>query len=218
MAAARIRLDGTDDELLARMTQKGRYNIRLAMRCDVDIRVGDVCPMDDFYHLHKMTAEHQHFPIFPIEYYDYLWRTFGASGRVQYFVAYYNDRPIATAFNTLVGQHMLYGWGGIHRGDYERKLMAGYLLHFRAMGWARDHGCTHYDLGRIAETSRPGITQFKTRIAPVRFHWPVPMRKYYGPLRALRPVASDFAWSNSLLRRSVNHIARRLGLSPKMPW
>ena len=213
-----IRLDGDDDGLLARMTHKGRYNIRRAERFGVEVRIGDAGTLGDFYQLHANSADHQDFAIFDRSYFEYLLEVFGPSGHVQQFIAYHRDQPVAALFNTIVGDYMLYGWGGIDRGDEARKLMANYLLHFQAMSWARKYGCKYYDMVGISEQTMSGLTQFKTRIAPERIRWPATMWKFYGPLAPLRSLATEVTWARSTLRSPVLRAARRLGLRPQMPW
>jgi peptidoglycan pentaglycine glycine transferase (the first glycine) len=199
-----------DEQLLSSMKQKGRYNVRVAQRHGVTVQVGDSRSIDEFFDLHTMSAFTNDFPVFPRLYYHYLWETFGKHGRLQHFVAYHNEKPVAAIFNTIVGDHMIYGWGGVHRGDEEKKLMANYLLHHRAMCWARDHGCTTYDLC--------GVTQFKRKLAPATVHWPLPMRMFFGRARATRRKLLEQSWCNQMLRRGVHCAARRLGLQPKLPW
>lgn len=205
-----VLLECSDELLLAQMKAKGRYNTRLASRNGVTIEVGDTASLADFYHLHQMTAAHQGFPVFPKAYYEYLWRVFGPRRLVQHFLAYHHGKPVAAIFNALVDGRMYYCAGGLHRGPAERRLMANYLLHFQAMGWARDHGCSHYDL--------VGVTPFKEKIAPELIHWPLPLRKYYGPGRLLRRHLTTVAWEKATLRRGVERIAAKLGLKQPMPW
>ena len=125
---------------------------------------------------------------------------------------------MAALFNTIVGDYMLYGWGGIERGDEARKLLANYLLHFQAMSWARKHGCKYYDMVGISEQTMSGLTQFKTRIAPERIRWPATMWKFYGGLGPMRSWLTEAAWSAPYVRRQVLRASRRFGLRPQMPW
>jgi lipid II:glycine glycyltransferase (peptidoglycan interpeptide bridge formation enzyme) len=216
--AVRRAIDMTDEEILGSMEEKGRYNTRLAIRRGVEVSVVGGEGVADFYALHQMTAEHQRFPVFPVAYFEYLWNLFVPMGRMQLFVATAQGKPVGAIYNTIVGDHMLYGWGGMHRGDAERKSMANYLLQFRAMQWAREHGCRYYDLGSISGNSHGGVTQFKTRLASDKVYWPTPMRKWYGPAGGLRDRLSRSAWSSRLLRRNVERVAWMAGLKQKLPW
>jgi lipid II:glycine glycyltransferase (peptidoglycan interpeptide bridge formation enzyme) len=205
-----VPLSFADKELLARMKPKGRYNVGVAQRAGVTIRTGDASSLDAFFELHRTTASHQGFPVFPREYFDYVWRLFGTTKKAQLFLAYHGGKPISAIFNTIVGGRLYYGWGGMSREPEHRKLMANYLLHFAAMGWAREHGCTHYDL--------VGVTEFKEKLERDQIQWPLPQRKFYGPLGAFRRALTEFAWSTPSLRRAVDMVARRMGLRRRIPY
>ncbi|NGP53695.1 peptidoglycan bridge formation glycyltransferase FemA/FemB family protein [Thioalkalivibrio sp. XN8] len=212
------RLGFSDEDLLARMAKQGRYKTRLAKRSGVVVSVGGADTLEEFFALHQMTAEHHGFPIFPRSYYNYIWSLFADGGRVQQFIAVHDGKPVAAILNAIVGDHMLYGWGGTDRSDAASKLAANYLLHYEAMKWARDHGCSLYDMLGISLQQQDGLTRFKTRVAPELKTWPAPIRKWYGPLPGLRANASTFAWSRPIARKVVKRIARQVGLAPKMPW
>jgi lipid II:glycine glycyltransferase (peptidoglycan interpeptide bridge formation enzyme) len=199
-----------DTELLQRMKPKGRYNIRVAERSGVTVHRADATALDNFYALHLSTAFHQGFPVFPREYFDHVWRMFGATGRAQLFLACHREKPIAAILNTIAGGRMYYGWGGMDRDPAHRKLMANYLLHFGAMQWARVHGCTHYDL--------VGVTEFKEKLGRDEIRWPLPLRKHYGATGGLRKAITEFFWSNTAMRRTIDAIARRTKLRPRLPY
>jgi len=197
-------------EVLASMKKKARYCVRVAERARVCVESDAPRSVPDFHALHAMTAEHQGFPIFPQSYFDYLWDIFGRRRRLRVFVAYHGSKPLAAIINVIVGQRMIYGWGGIDRGDEARKLMANYLLHLTAMQWAREHGCLLYDFS--------GVTPFKTRFAGETIDWPLPMRKCYGFARSIRRTLLDASWRRPSLRSLVTKAAWRLRLRPDMPW
>lgn len=200
----------SDSELLGGMKPKGRYNVRLAERSGITVRSAGAEGLDAFYALHQMTAGHQGFPIYPREYFDTVWKLFAPAGRMRLFLAYLGEQPIAGILNTIVGARMYYGWGGMSREPAHRRLMPNYLLHYRAAQWARERGCTHYDL--------VGVTEFKEKLSREAIHWPRPRWKHYGPLRVLRRAAAEFSWSSALARRAVRAAARRLDLLPRLPY
>lgn len=205
-----IPLSQSDEEVLSRMKPKGRYNLRVAQRAGLIVRMGDVADIGDFFSLHEATASFQGFPTFPRSYFDYVWRMFGEAGKASLFLAHHGDKPIAAIFNTIVGNRMYYGWGGMNRDPDQRKLMANYLLHYAAVGWARKRGCTHYDL--------VGVTDFKEKLAREEIQWPLAQWKFYGPIREIRYRLMNLTWSVPALRRSVDAVARRAGLRAPIPY
>lgn len=200
----------SDADLLARMKPKGRYNLKLAERSGITVHLGDAASLDDFFSVHQATAAHQGFPTFPREYFSHVWRLFGSIERAVLFLARHDGKVVSAIFNSVCGRRMYYGWGGMNRDPAIRKLMPNYLLHFTAMRWARDHGCTHYDL--------VGVTDFKEKLSREEIQWPQPQRKYYGPLSVAREALAGLTWRNSTLRTGVNKVARRLGMRRPMPF
>ncbi|MCC6907843.1 MAG: peptidoglycan bridge formation glycyltransferase FemA/FemB family protein [Phycisphaerales bacterium] len=209
-ASLLISLRAGDADLLSQMKTKGRYNTRLAEKAGVIVETGSLNEVPEFYELHSKTAAHHGFPVFPLEYFAYLWRLFATRNRMAFFIARFNGRPVAAICNTVVGSRMYYGWGGIDRDPSCSRLMANYLLHFRAMQWAREHGCTHYDLC--------GDTEFKRKLGGEPILWPLPLRKFYGPFAGLRRCALETCWKRPLLRRTVDQIAWRAGCRPRLPY
>jgi lipid II:glycine glycyltransferase (peptidoglycan interpeptide bridge formation enzyme) len=203
-------LERSDDEILAAMKPQGRRNVRTAIKSGVTVREGDATDLGTFYRLHELTADHQEFPIFPKAYFDYLWGHLAHRGRACLLLAEHEGRAVAAILNVVVGDHVYYTWGGMHRGQREQKLKANALLHFQAMTWGRDHGCKVYDL--------TGTSQFKAQLAREEIRWPLPQRKFYGPLARVRRLASERAWATPVVRKGIEKAAYRLRLSQRMPY
>ena len=75
-----IDLTKSEDELLANMKQKTRYNIRLAEKKDVKVRQGSSNDFDVIYEMYAATSARDGFIIRPKEYYFLLWKTFMEAG------------------------------------------------------------------------------------------------------------------------------------------
>jgi hypothetical protein len=197
-----IPLSRGDGEILARMKQKARYNVRLAQRSGVDVVQADPSSIGEFYDLHRLSATYKNFPIFPQSYFEYLIRMFGKSERMKIFLARHEGKAIAAILNFAIGGHSYYGWGGMSREPEHRKLMANYLLHFTGMSWARDQGCSGYDL--------VGESDFKEKLGGEEVRWPLPQRKFYGLGRHVRRIAAELIWAKPFLRGCVGKARRRL--------
>lgn len=205
-----VDLSHSDAAILAQMRSKGRYNVRLAERNGIVVHEMDHSAIAMFYALHCESSQYHNCPVFSIEYFKYIWTTFVAAGRGAGFVAYCGMQPVAVILNTIVGGRMYYGWGGLDRRPEHARLMANYLLHFRAMQWAREYGCTHYDLC--------GDTEFKRKLGGEAIQWPLPLRKFYGPLAKVRKSMVEFCGTRPRLRRIVDRAAARIGYRPRMPY
>ncbi|MFH7320738.1 lipid II:glycine glycyltransferase FemX [Desulfurivibrio sp. D14AmB] len=198
-----------DDELLTKMHKKVAYEARRALKNGVTVLAGGESSVGEFYELHQASSGHQAFPIFPREYFDYLWRLFGPVGKVQPFIAYHNGKPMASLFNTIVGDHMYFGWGGMSRTTEARRLRVNYLLHLTAMTWARAHGCSRYDFA--------GTEPFKQWFAVDIIQWPHALRKVYGPAAGWRWKMMELTDASPFLKHAVNKMIKIMGLRQRMP-
>lgn len=164
-----IRLDLTSEPaaILAQMKAKWRYNIRLAERKGVTVRTGGPSDLSLFYSLLQVTSERDHFAIHAFEYYQAAFELLRDYGRI--LIAEHEGSPLAAIFVTAVGQEAIYLYGA--SGNEHRECMPNHALHWAAIRWAKERGCTRYDLWGIerAEGTRlardsalpGGLLQFK---------------------------------------------------------
>ncbi len=132
------------DNLLAGMKSKWRYNIRLAMRKGVVVRAGGVDDLPILYRLYAETALRDGFVIRPEAYYRYVWQTFIAAGMAVPLIAEVNEQPVAMVILFRCGQRAWYVYGA--SANRHREKMPNHLLQWEAIQWAREQGCTIYDL------------------------------------------------------------------------
>ncbi|NLV74183.1 MAG: peptidoglycan bridge formation glycyltransferase FemA/FemB family protein [Chloroflexi bacterium] len=137
-----------EEELLARMKQKWRYNIRLSERKGVVVREAGEEGMDAFYELLKITSERDYFAIHERAYYQAAFSCFKPGREVELLLAEYNGQPLAGlivfCFNGVA--YYLYGASSNER----RELMVNHLTQWRAMQWAKERDCHSYDLWGVA--------------------------------------------------------------------
>jgi peptidoglycan pentaglycine glycine transferase (the first glycine) len=138
-----------DNELLGQMHQKTRYSVRLAERRGVDIRRegNDAQAIESFYRLLIETSDRNEFGIHSQQYYVDFMQFFGE--RALLLCAFVDGEPAAGLIAARFGREAVYMYGAsstIHRAHG-----AAFALQFEAMRWARDHGCTTYDLWGIPE-------------------------------------------------------------------
>lgn len=144
-----VRMPLDDDEtMLRRMHQKTRYSVRLAMRRGVEIErkdARDPGSLDQFYTLMKDTADRNEFAIHSHAYYADFMDVFGDDAL--FVFASWEGNLSSVIMAAAFGDEAIYMYGASsteHRGHG-----ASFLLQFEAMKWARDRGCTHYDLWGI---------------------------------------------------------------------
>ncbi|HSR30692.1 MAG TPA: peptidoglycan bridge formation glycyltransferase FemA/FemB family protein [Anaerolineae bacterium] len=149
-----VDLDAEPEQVLGRMKQKTRYNVRLAARKGVTVRPGGVADLPAFYQLMEVTAKRDGFGIHTQAYYETAHHLFVSSGQGQLLLAEYQGQLLAGLVvfvlgSTAHGGTACYMYGA--SSDQHRNLMATYLLQWEAMLWAREQGCRTYDLWGVPD-------------------------------------------------------------------
>lgn len=158
-----IDLKRSEEELLARMKQKTRYNIRLAQRKGVSLRVGKQDDLSMLYEMYAETSLRDGFVIRDAEYYRMVWTTFMKNARVpvsnpqllitdhdlpapfvEPLIAEVDNEPVAAIFVFYFARRAYYVYG-MSRASHREK-MPTYLLQWEAMKRAKARGCLEYDL------------------------------------------------------------------------
>ena len=142
-----VDLTGSEEEVLDRMKQKTRYNIHLAQRKGISVRVVD--RVTEFYRLMQQTGIRDGFGIHSLEYYSKCYELFSKSGKCILLQAEYDGRALASLMAFSSGHRAWYFYGA--SSDEERNRMPTYLLQWEAMRWARQCGCLEYDLWGIPD-------------------------------------------------------------------
>jgi lipid II:glycine glycyltransferase (peptidoglycan interpeptide bridge formation enzyme) len=155
-----IDLRGSEDEILGRMKQKTRYNIRLAEKKDVRVRAWEDLPA--FHEMLLVTAGRDSFGVHSLEYYQRAYDLFHPTGMAELLLAEFEGRPLAALMVFRHGQRAWYVYGASN--DEERNRMPAYLLQWEAMRWARARGCEEYDLWGVPDEEETELEAgFETR-------------------------------------------------------
>ena len=142
-----IDIRGTEEEILARMKPKTRYNTRLAEKKGVTIRAWD--DIDSFHKMMLTTGGRDGFGIHSLEYYKRAYELLQPKGVGEILVAEYEGKPLAALFVARNGHRAYYLYGA--STDEERNRMPTYLLQWEAMKWAKARGCEEYDLWGVPD-------------------------------------------------------------------
>jgi lipid II:glycine glycyltransferase (peptidoglycan interpeptide bridge formation enzyme) len=155
-----VDLRGSEEEILARMKQKTRYNIRLAEKKGVTIRAW--ADIESFHKMMRVTGERDQFGIHSLEYYRCIYELFYPKGMCELLVAEYEERPLAALMVFGRGRRAWYFYGA--STDEERNRMPAYLLQWEAMRWAKARGCEEYDLWGVPDEDEVTLeANFETR-------------------------------------------------------
>jgi lipid II:glycine glycyltransferase (peptidoglycan interpeptide bridge formation enzyme) len=155
-----ISITGSEDDILARMKQKCRYNVRLAEKKGITVRAWD--DLDGFHRLMQVTGGRDGFGVHSLEYYRKAYALFHPVGLAELLVAEFEGKPLAALMVFAVGERSWYLYGASN--DEERNRMPTYLLQWEAIRWARAHGCTEYDLWGVPDADEATLeAEFETR-------------------------------------------------------
>jgi lipid II:glycine glycyltransferase (peptidoglycan interpeptide bridge formation enzyme) len=150
-----VDLEAEPDELLKRMKQKTRYNIRLAGRKEVTVRAGDGTDLPTFYRLMELTAERDGFGIHSLAYYETVHQLFVPPGQGCLLLAEHDGQLLAGLVALAAGDTACYMYGA--SSSEGRNLMPTYLLQWQAMLWAREQGYRFYDLWGVPDEDEPTL-------------------------------------------------------------
>jgi peptidoglycan pentaglycine glycine transferase (the first glycine) len=159
-----IDLTRSPDELLAAMKSKWRYNIRLAVRKGVTVHPGTSADLPLLYRLYAETALRDGFVIRPEAYYQDTWGDFIEADLAQPLIARVAGEPVGMVIVFIFAGRAWYMYGASR--VVHREKMPNHLLQWEAMRWAREQGCTVYDMWGapdVLDESDPlwGVYRFK---------------------------------------------------------
>ncbi|OGO75746.1 MAG: hypothetical protein A3K45_01160 [Chloroflexi bacterium RIFOXYC12_FULL_59_14] len=150
----------TEEEILARMKQKTRYNIRLAEKKGVTVRAWDDIPA--FHKMMLVTGGRDNFGVHSLEYYRRAYELFHPTGMAELLVAEFEGKPLAALMVFAHGRRAWYIYGA--STDEERNRMPTYLLQWEAMKWARSKGAEEYDLWGVPDEDEAALeAEFESR-------------------------------------------------------
>ena len=203
-----VDLSPTEEEILAGMKQKTRYNVRLAKRKGVTVRQGSTADLGTFYHLMQLTGKRDTFGIHSQAYYESAYELFGADQRAL-LVAEVEGEAVADlmVFAHPPGAYYLFGASS----DSYRNLMPTYLLQWEAMRWAKEHDCLTYDMWGVPDVDEGAMeSKFSELGATGSGLWGVYRFKRGFGGQVVRDIgAFDFVYNRPLYWTYTQVMARR---------
>lgn len=200
-----------EEELLAQMKPKGRYNINIArkhginiVKSDCEFEPGHEADIDIFFELIQKTAERDEFGIHPKSFYKNLLGILGPQKMASLFLAYASDtsganggakKPVAGLIAVYYKDIATYYFGASDHAY--RNLMAPYLLQWEAIKDAKMQGYKKYDFLGIAPPGADkhpwaGLSEFKKKFGGREISYRPAFDIIYKPLwyKGLNTAAS----------------------------
>ena len=159
----RLDTDGkTEEDLTAMFHEKWRYNIRLAVRKGVEVRIAPREELEAFHKIMIETGMRDHFVTRPLSYFQRMFDSMGSHLRL--YMAYFEGVPIAGTLAVHFGDKVWYLYGA--SSNQYRNLMPNYLLQWEMIWWAVAEGCKIYDFRGVSGDISPenplyGLYRFK---------------------------------------------------------
>ncbi len=143
----RLDIEGKDEEeLMASFHSKTRYNIRVAERKGVEIKLCGTEAVRDFSDMMLETGVRDGFVVRSADYFENMLKNLGDSCRL--YMAYSGETPIAGTLAIHYGDKVWYLYGA--SSNKYRNFMPNYLLQWSMIQWAVELGCRIYDFRGVS--------------------------------------------------------------------
>lgn len=138
----------TEDEIIAGFTSKTRYNVRVAIKNNVQTKVVNDDPqaIAQFHQLMKVTGDRDGFICRSQSYFERLLKELGENARL--YAAYYDGKMIAGTLAIRYADKVWYLYGA--SSNEERNKMPNYLLQWEMIRWAAESGVSVYDFRGVS--------------------------------------------------------------------
>lgn len=161
----------SEENLLAEMKAKTRYNIKLAEKKGVVVDDGQNSKnrkyVEEFLNLTEIMAKRNKIVSHSEDYYRKMLETI-SENVLKLYVAKYKEKVIVANLMVFFDKTCIYLHGA--SDDEFRNVMAPYFLQWRQICDAKKAGCVRYDFGGIdtknEKKSWAGITRFKKGFSP----------------------------------------------------
>ena len=215
-----VDLTASEDEILARMHQKWRYNIRLSERKGVVIHKYEgndkelSSKIDIFYNLTKETNARDGNSSHAKSYYqDLIMRSAALREEgldvpvVSLYIAEHEEDEIAAIMTLFSHDEAIYLYGA--SSNKKRNLMPNHLLQWTAMKDAKAYGSKVYDMygmppeGKDENHPMHGLYMFKANFGGKNVHrtgsWDLPLKSIYGCYSAAEKMRAF--WHKKVIKK-----------------
>jgi len=145
-----------EDELLARLHPKTRYNIKVAQKHNVVVKEDNSpAAFKEYLRLTEETTSRQGFFAHNKTYHETMWKVMHAAGIAHLFTATHQGEVLSAWIVFVWGDTVYYPYGA--SGRSHREVMAPTLLLWEIAKWASQKGLKYFDLwGAMGPSSTGG--------------------------------------------------------------
>ncbi len=143
-----IDISSDKDSIMKRMNQGTRRKIRQSYKKGVVFRQGTRDDLPRFNALMQATGQRNEFGVHSADYYTLAYDYF-IPDDAALFLAQHEDDLLAGIMIFAVGETAWYLYGA--SSNVKRNLMASYGIQWEAIKWAKERGCTTYDMWGVPD-------------------------------------------------------------------
>jgi lipid II:glycine glycyltransferase (peptidoglycan interpeptide bridge formation enzyme) len=166
-----LRLDGTERDVWARLSNSRRREVRAAEQADITVEPAGTAPgMDAFYRLVVSNGQRKRYPVRRAAHFEALARLYGSAGTRVFLLARHRGDLVGGLVGAKFGRGAYLLYSGVDRGWVPARAGArpGPLLYWRFIRWAHASGCDAIHWGGSGTKLPPaerdpgyGVYQFK---------------------------------------------------------
>jgi lipid II:glycine glycyltransferase (peptidoglycan interpeptide bridge formation enzyme) len=154
----------TEDEVFMSFHNKTRYNIRVAVKNNVTVSLGNREDLKRFHEIMVETGARDEFVIRTLEYFEKMYDVMAPTDNLRLYLAHYEGKIISGTIALKYGDKVWYLYGA-SSNDY-RNVMPNYLLQWEMIKWAISEKCRIYDFRGVSGNLSPdnplyGLYRFK---------------------------------------------------------
>jgi hypothetical protein len=194
-ASLRLDLKANEDEIFANFRKSSRYEVRRAERLGAIVSAASSeTEMDEFLRIYQRMAARKGFIPNPIDNLSRVIRwLIGSESRGTLLLGRDQGAMIGGAVIARSGRRCWYILGAT---DKEERMTIGHILQWKALLWAKSHGCTEYDFGGYTPGATSGPAWFKEGFGGKVVHLVAPHRRVIEPKRhnIFRVVSRISSW------------------------
>lgn len=163
----RVNLTPTLDEIRKRLDQKWRNCLNRAEKNGLTVREGESAELYDiFLHLYDEMYARKEFEtsVDPRQFWKLQAKLAGCE-KLHVLICEKDGVALSALVGSRIGNTCIYLLGATSSEGMKHK--GSYLLQWRMLQWAKEGGCSYYDLGGINPEKNPGVYHFKEGLAGV---------------------------------------------------
>lgn len=167
-----VDLTPEESEIRDRLHRKWRRNLRLSEKEELELVIGHEASLfEEFCEMYSSMIDRKSFSTqVDARFYANLQEVLPPEDKLQIILARKEGKPAAGVVVSSLGDTTVFVLGASN--DLGRDTRASYLLHWKALTFAREQNYQWYDLNGIDNESNPGVTTFKLGLGHEPAVWP----------------------------------------------